>query len=575
MTDESRVSYRAEPGALSGADMALADPVTTAVIGNNLRSTCDQMKAALIRTSFHPIVYEMRDFAIGIYDRFGRLIADSPTLPLFGTLHFTIKAAVDAVGGEEALEPGDIILYNYPYGTGAPQTQPALVKPLFFEGELVAYAGCRAYWLDVGGLPEGVAERIDVFERGTIYPGVKLYSRGTRVDDIWRTCIANSRFPEETAGDITAQIVALNTGADGVDRILKRYGLSTFWVSIERILEHGETVVRSFIESIPDGHYTAQGFVDHNGVDSDPVTYDVSVVVNGSDVTIDYSAAGAANPGRMNTLFPTTVTVARVALGMLAGGGLPPNDGAFRPLEVVARRGSMFHAEFPAKHSLWWPLAVGALDAILDAFGQAIPDAVPATSGKDPMPIRTTGFREKTGRRWVDAQAHAVGQGGNAQADGGTYWVHAGSGGQTGSAEHREATAPQMIEQQELWVDSCGPGRHRGGLGIVYRIRMLEDQKAYAVVVMSAEDPAGMLGGGDGLRSVAQVEYPDGRVERLYGPSAAEFRDLPTGSLLELRLGGGAGYGPPEERATDAVLQDVEDGYTSIEHAKKSYPHAF
>ena len=181
MADGSRVVYRAETESLSGADIAGADPVTSAVIGNNLRSTCDQMKAALIRTSFHPIVYEMRDFAIGIYDRFGRLIADSPTLPLFGTLHFTIKEAVQAVGGEEALEPGDILLYNYPYGTGAPQTQPALVMPIFFHGELVAYAGCRAYWLDVGGLPEGIAETIDVFERGVIYPGVKLYSRGEPV----------------------------------------------------------------------------------------------------------------------------------------------------------------------------------------------------------------------------------------------------------------------------------------------------------------------------------------------------------------------------------------------------------
>ena len=244
MADETLVVHRAAAGMLSGADVALADPVTTAVIGNNLRSTCDQMKAALIRTAFHPVVYESRDFAIGIFDKFRRQIADTPTLPLFGTLHFTIKEAVEAVGGESALEPGDVLLYSYPYGTGAPQLQPVLLMPLFFGDELVAYAGCRAYWLDVGGVPEGIAERIDVFERGVIYPGVKLFSRGERVEDVWRVCIANSRFPSETTGDITAQVVALQAGADGFQRILRRYDPATFWACIERMLAHGEAVVR-------------------------------------------------------------------------------------------------------------------------------------------------------------------------------------------------------------------------------------------------------------------------------------------------------------------------------------------
>ena len=110
------------------------------------------MKRALIRTAFSPIIYEVLDFAVALYDRQVRLLAQAPSLPLFmGTMNFCVQAAVDGVGGEDALEPGDIILYNYPYGTGSHPQDAAVVMPVFYRRGLIGYAAIKAHGIDIGG----------------------------------------------------------------------------------------------------------------------------------------------------------------------------------------------------------------------------------------------------------------------------------------------------------------------------------------------------------------------------------------------------------------------------------------
>ncbi|MDX6411538.1 MAG: N-methylhydantoinase, partial [Gaiellaceae bacterium] len=171
------ITYRAGAGAASGT--VDADPIMTEVIRHGLNSAANQMKRALIRTAFSPIIYEVLDFAVAIYDREVRLLAQAPSLPLFmGTMNFCIEAAVEAVGGEEALEPGDIVLYNYPYGTGSHPQDAAVVMPIFLHDEqLIGYSTIKGHWLDIGGKEPYSTDTVDVFQEGTIFPGVKLYSR--------------------------------------------------------------------------------------------------------------------------------------------------------------------------------------------------------------------------------------------------------------------------------------------------------------------------------------------------------------------------------------------------------------
>src|SRR4051812_1457469 len=207
-----------------------ADPVTTEIVRQALNAAAEQMKRALIRTSFSPVIYEVLDFAAALYDRDVSLLAQAPSLPTFmGTMSFCVTAAVEAVGGEDALEPGDIILYNVPYGTGSHPQDVAVVMPVYLaEGELVGYSAIKAHWLDIGGKDPYSTDTVDVFQEGTIFPGVKLYSRGRLVSDIYRMATANSRVPKMVAGDINALAAGARTGARARCRAAERSGRGPF-----------------------------------------------------------------------------------------------------------------------------------------------------------------------------------------------------------------------------------------------------------------------------------------------------------------------------------------------------------
>src|SRR5918911_4491627 len=461
------VVYRAGKGL--GAGVADADPITTEVIRNGLNSAANQMKRALVRTAFSPVIYEVVDFAVAIYDRQVRLLAQAPSLLIFmGTMNFCVEATVEAVGGEGELAPGDIILYNFPYGTGSHPQDAAVVMPVFLRDEqLIGYATIKGHWLDIGGKEPYSTDTVDVFQEGTIFPGVKLYSRGELVRDIWKFVVANSRVPKMVAGDINAEVAGVRTGAAGLLRVVERYGLETFRECVERMFDHGEAVVRSYFERIPNGRYVGHGVMDDNGLDDEQVPFEVVLEVDGSTVRLDYSNAPDAHPGPINCPLASTVSASRIAITMLAGGGEPPNEGHFRPLEVVTRPGSLFHPLPPAPCYLYGWAGDQAMEVIYGAIAQAMPEAVPACSGGDICALVWWGRREGTGEPWTDGAPYPTGQGAHVRGDGASSLIHISeSATRFPPAEVWEAKNPSLLERVELAPDSCGPGRHRGGLGV-------------------------------------------------------------------------------------------------------------
>ena len=197
-------------------------------------AAAEEMKRALVRTAFSPIIYEVLDFAAALYDRDVCMLAQAASLPTFmGTMSFCVAAAVEAVGGEEALAPGDIILYNVPYGTGSHPQDVAMVMPVHACGELVGYAAIKAHWLDIGGKDPYSTDTVDVFQEGTIFPGVKLYDRGELNEAILRFVTANSRVPKMVAGDVNATVVGVRTGAART--------MSWGWLIVPRVVGPGRS----------------------------------------------------------------------------------------------------------------------------------------------------------------------------------------------------------------------------------------------------------------------------------------------------------------------------------------------
>jgi N-methylhydantoinase B len=565
--------YRCDRGPKSEGKAA-ADPVTTQIIRHALNSAAKQMKRAAIRTSFSPIIYEALDFAVVIYDRHIRLLAQAPTLPIFmGTMGFCIEAAVAAVGGESKLEPGDVLLYNRPYGTGSHAQDCAIVMPVFMiDGTLVGYAANKAHWLDVGAKAPYCTDTTDVFQEGVVLPGVKLFKRGERNDDIYRLVLANCRFRDAVSGDMQAQVASCNVGARELLRVIDRFGLATVDACVERMIDHGEEVIRSFLRKIPDGVYRASAHLDNNGVDDNTIEFEVVVTVADSEVRVDLSAVPDAQPGPMNCPLPSTVSAARVAIAMLAGGANElPNEGHFRPLEVVTRPGSMFHPVEPQPCYLYgWPL-ISMMEAMYQAFAAAAPGCVASGSAGDVCGVLFYGRRARTREEFFGGTSLPVGQGAHARGDGATMFILALAQSQTQSPELQEAKLPVLYEKWELTPDSAGPGEYRGGFGWQLHYRVLEDARLISVMERTKAQSWAQQGGEGGHANRFEVDFPDGTVESFI---KVTDRIVPAGSRFRIYCGGGGGYGSPRHRKVEAVRLDLLDGVISPEHARRYYPHA-
>lgn len=553
------------------------DSITTEVVRHSLHSAAEQMKRALIRTAFSPIIYDVLDFAAAIYDREKRLLSQAPGLPNFlGTMGFCVEAAVEAVG-EKHLRPGDIILFNYPYASGSHQEDMSVVCPVFLgDGELLGYTTIKAHFLDIGAKDFFATDTVDYFQEGTVFPGVKLYEAGELRDDILRMITANSRVPKAVAGDLHAEVAGVHTGAAALRRIVTHHGASTFHAAVEEMFDRGEAAVRQFISSIPDGHYVGHGEMDGDGVVDERIPFQIDVTINGSDVSVDYRQAPNARGGPVNSPLPSTVSATRVAITMLAsatdpGGEGHFHEGHFRPIQVHTRPGSMFHPLPPSPVFFYYMPDYQAIEVIFRAVADALPEAVPACSGGDVTTLIWWGEREATGEAWADGSGNPVGHGATAIDDGPSAIMHHGEAGtRITPVEVWEAKNPWMFEKFELRVDSGGPGKHRGGLGVDMFFHMLEDCWLTCGIERTKNNPWGLQGGGDARPNRAGIRHADGRYEELDKATGVK---VPKGATFELSTGGGGGYGPPAERDPDAVIRDVREGYFTEAHALTHYPH--
>jgi N-methylhydantoinase B len=571
---QDAVTYRVRPATSDrlGSD---ADPITTEVIRRGLNAAAEQMKITLRRTAFSPVIYEMYDFACALYDADVRLLAQAETLPgWLGTMNFVIEGIIATIGGPEHFEPDDVLFSTYGYDIGAHPQDAAVVLPIFIQGELMGYAVVKAHQMDIGAKQIYCTDTTDNFQEGTIFPGVWLYRRGVLQGDMYRTILANSRMPAALAGDLSAEIASATVGAQVMRRIVERHGKETFRECVERMFAHGEAVVRSFFERIPDGVYVAQGALDSNGVTNDIIPFEVSVEVTGSDIVVDFSNAPEQQGGPVNAPLPMTVSCARYTMMSLAGGGAREfvNEGHLRPIAVRTRPGTLFHALPPAPIFLYAFPARVACDNIHRALSEAMPNSVPAGSGGCLLGLVWWGTTDD-GKFWGGATDHFVGQGAYAGKDGGAPLMHiAVSGIRNTAAEVIEARHPLVVRKFELAQDSGGAGRWRGGVGVDIHYEVDRDAYLTCVIERSKTAPWGLFGGGSARANIMRVRFPDGSVGAY---SKITGLALPKGSVVEVSTGGGGGYDPASERQPVDVLNDIADGYISDAAARLLYPQCF
>ena len=523
------------------------DPILVEIIRNSLNSAAEQMKRSLIRTAFSPIIYEVLDFASAIYDKNFCMLSQSPSLPGFmGTLSFCVEASVKEVGGEENLNEGDIILYNNPYGSGSHSQDAAIVMPVFInKNKLIGYTAIKAHWLDTGGKEPYSTDTVDVFQEGTIYPGLKLYKKGKLVEDVYKLIVANSRVPKAIIGDLNAQLNGVKAGARALQRIVNKYGFETFEQSVIKIYEYGEKLVRKTISKIPDGEYSGWGQMDSNGVDEGVVKFKIKINVNGSDLELDFSEAPVQQNGPINCPLPSTVSKARVAFSMMAGNGEQPNEGFFRPLVIKTKQGTMFDPVSPAPCFLNGWAGLQVIEIIYKILSEKIPNVFPASSGGCLAAAVWWGKRENNNEPWADGSPHPIGQGAFNGGDGITSMHHNSAGTRISPTEIWESRNPWLVNKIELAKDSCGAGKYRGGLGLNLEFEMLEETYVTTVVERTNFPPWGVNNGKAARSNNVILNTKNGK---LNVPKKTGLK-LKKGESIIFKTGGGGGYGDPIERS--------------------------
>ena len=544
------------------------DPATIEVVRNYFSSAGEEMHNTLVRTAYNTIIYEILDFGITLYDKDLNLIADSPGLSLFlGANDFGIKKGVRRIG-EENLEPGDIIFLNYPYWSSGHVFDVLLFAPYFKHDEIIGYGAVRAHWLDLGAKDNAyILDSTDVHQEGLVMPGVKIYKGGEPDEELHDILRYNSRLPNKVIGDLNAQVAALRVGERRMEEVYEKYGQDTVEACIDRILDHGEKTVRQKLRELPDGTWYAEDFVDDDGINDELVKIGVEVTIDDDEFIVDFSPSDGATEGPINVPIGVTQTTAKLVLKILTTPREQPNGGHYRPSNVIAPEGNLFHAEYPSPTFTLWP-SIHAIDVILKALSQGIPEEVASSSGADLISFMIYGEDPESGQRFVEATDEGVGWGAFAGNDGENALMHISeSRVKNIPTEVFEHKVPMIIERYALRQDSGGAGEYRGGIGAEREYRFTAPVGALTVCKNAKTERWGAEGGEAGATHDL-VWFPDTENEIHEGTHRDNFD---AGEKILIKAGGGGGYGDPFDRDPEAVRDDVKNGYVSREAARESY----
>ena len=549
------------------------DLFTVEIVKDSLVAIGDEMFIALQRTSKSTIIYEVLDFASGLTDATGQLITQGNGVTGFlGTLTFAARSTLEKFGYEN-LHPGDVVITNDPYGGGGTHlSDVSLIVPIFYEGKLVAFAASKAHWTEVGGKDPGswTTDATEVFQEGLQFPCVKLYEEGRPVQSLIDLIAANVRLPDMSLGDMYAQAASLRLGERRFQELCDKYGLDVVLSSIEALLDYGERMTRLELSKLPKGTYEAEDWIDDDGIGNGPFPVRVKITITDDEFICDFTGTHPQVPGPVNCTTTGLHSGVRTMLKAITSPSIPVNEGCFRPLKVICPAGTIFTAQRPAAVSTYWETMNYVTDLVWKALAPIVPDRLTAGHFLSVCGVVVAGRHPDTGELFLLVEPQAGGWGAGAAKDGESGLMCVGDGETyVIPIEVAETRYGIIVDRYELDVTGAGAGRYRGGRGCIRDYRAAVDEITLTATFGRHKFvPWGAAGGHPGSRNEVRIFHADGR-EVVIGKCARY--PLKRGEVARLVTGTGGGWGSPLERPVEAVIEDVRDGYVSLEQAEQDY----
>jgi N-methylhydantoinase B len=553
----------------------MIDPVTLAVLKGRLEQLADEMDATLFHSAFNPIIAEAHDASHGLYhrDTGATLVQGKSGLPVFvGVMAFAVKAVIDKAQRDGDLADGDVYIFNDPYDGGTHVSDFKLVRPYFRDGALFCFLASVGHWHDVGGNVPGNYNPVatEIFQEGMYIPPVKLCVKGALRQDIIDILQANSRQPGSLYGDLNGQLNALDLGVRRLDALLDAYGTAVIEEAFAELTARAAQLMRANIAELPDGTFSCDDFLDNDGIVDTPLRIALDLRKNGDRLTLDFSRSAPACAGPVNIARSTAIAACYVALKHIFQ-DVPANAGVLEPIEIVIPDGSILAATAPKPVGGYTETILRIGDVIFGALAKAAPERSNGPAYGTINALSLAGHR-RDGRRWVMFSFFGGGHGGHPDGDGLNHGNAPISTATIPPIEILEAAYPVMFTQWALRPDSGGPGEHRGGLGAIYEIELLEESAEVSLFGERGRfPPRGVVGGGDAALNRFRFEQDDGFHEPPMASKIVGVR-IKRGQHVRIESPGGGGYRPAERRAPEAVAADLRLGYVTAEGAARDYP---
>lgn len=520
------------------------DAIRLEVFKHLLAAVADEMGAALRKSSYSPNIKERRDFSCAVFNTFGDIVAQAAHIPVhLGSMPLSVLAAVHSF---EKLSPGDMILLNNPYQGGTHLPDLTLVAPVFSTTpainppQLLGYVANRAHHADIGGMtPGSMPVAREIFQEGLIIPPVKAIQAGQVNQPVLDLLLANVRTPQERLGDFWAQVAANRRGEKRLQEYAQTYGEPTLKSAMQALIEYTEMLSRHLIQSIPNGRYTFEDFLDDDGIGSVPVRINVTITIDGDQAVVDFSGSAEQQQGSINAVYAITLSAVYYVIRCLFASEIPNNAGLLRPIKVIAPQGTIVNAVSPA------PVAGGnvetsqrIVDVLFGALAQALPDRVPAAS-QGTMNNITIGGKNQHGLPFTYYETIAGGMGARPDADG-LDAVHTHMTNTLNTPiEALEYAYPLLVKRYEIVHSSGGAGRYRGGNGVRRDIKVLVPTQVTLLTERRRFAPYGFGGGQPGKCGINQI-IRGGNLVQL--PAKGTF-ELNPGDIISVQSPGGGGYG--------------------------------
>jgi N-methylhydantoinase B len=551
------------------------DPVTFEVLKNAFGNLVDQMSEQILRTCYSFVIY-CRDFSSALCDVNGDTIMQgSQDIAVHvGTLHLTAKAVIDTF--KDDIHEGDVFIFNDPYVGGTHFCDVRIVRPIFRKGEIVAYALTNGHWADVGGTVPGSFDisAKDHYGEGLRIPPMRIWSKGRYLGDVANCLVANMRGSEDRLGDLRAQAEATRVGEREFLRLIEKYGKDTVLQAASECQNYVERITRKRIEELPDGTWETVDFIDQDPeLEEGLIPVKVKMTIKGDRVYYDLEGSHAYVGCFLNSAFPATLS-ALIAGTKAFFPDIPLNAGFFRVFDVKMPENSLVNAP--------WPVAVTgfcsgvyekAQAAVIELWSNMMPErALGCAFNLEYLLIGGWDKRPGFGNFFMWYDWMAGGHGGRFNKDGcnSTAAVF-GLGLSIQPCEGQERLTPVLTSEHSILTDSAGPGKYRGGCGLLKGGTVIASDQA---VMSYCCDRARSVSFGiwGGLPSIPQGLWKNkGKDDEAYLGAIFSAIPVKAGDTFIRPSAGGGGLGDPLERDANRVLEDVIDGYVSVERAKKDY----